>query len=73
MSVEIVPFEAEAHLVAQIEHPHNVPLIDYWRDPDSAYLVMRWLRGGTLERRLDDGFRVAPSPGPVSAQSQRRS
>lgn len=48
-------FEAEAHLVAAIEHPHVVPLIDFWRDPDSAYLVMRWLRGGTLERRLDDG------------------
>ena len=48
-------FEAEAHLVARIEHPHIVPLIDFWRDPDSAYLVMRWLRGGTLERRLDDG------------------
>lgn len=48
-------FEAEAHLVARIEHPHVVPLIDYWRDPDSAYLVMRWLRGGTLERLLDDG------------------
>lgn len=48
-------FEAEAHLVARLEHPHIVPLIDFWRDPDSAYLVMRWLRGGTLERRLDDG------------------
>ncbi len=48
-------FEAEAHLVARIEHPYIVPLIDYWRDPDSAYLVMRWLKGGTLERRLDDG------------------
>ncbi|MFW2382374.1 MAG: protein kinase domain-containing protein [Acidimicrobiales bacterium] len=48
-------FEAEAHLVARIEHPHIVPLIDFWRDPDSAYLVMRWLGGGTLERRLDDG------------------
>ena len=48
-------FEAEAHLVARIEHPHIVPLIDYWRDPDGAYLVMRWLPGGTLERRLDDG------------------
>ena len=48
-------FEAEAHLVARLEHPHIVPLIDFWREPDSAYLVMRWLRGGTLERRLDDG------------------
>lgn len=48
-------FEAEAHLVARIEHPHIVPLIDFWRDPDSAYLVMRSLKGGTLERLLDDG------------------
>lgn len=48
-------FEAEARLVARLEHPHIVPLIDFWRDPDSAYLVMRWLRGGTLERRMDDG------------------
>lgn len=48
-------FEAEAQLVARLEHPHIVPLIDFWREPDSAYLVMRWLGGGTLERRLDDG------------------
>ncbi|MEM8745228.1 MAG: BTAD domain-containing putative transcriptional regulator [Actinomycetota bacterium] len=45
-------FEAEAQLVARVEHPHIVPLIDFWRDPDSAYLVMRWLPGGTLEDRL---------------------
>jgi WD40 repeat protein/DNA-binding SARP family transcriptional activator len=36
-------FEAEARLVAQLEHPHIVPLFDYWRDPDGAYLVMRLL------------------------------
>ena len=48
-------FEVEAQTVARIEHPHIVPLIDFWRDPDAAYLVMRWLGGGTLERRLDDG------------------
>ena len=47
-------FEAEAHLVAQLEHPHIVPLYDYWREPDSAYLVMRLLSGGTLDRRLVD-------------------
>jgi serine/threonine protein kinase len=48
-------FAAEAHLVARIEHPHVVPLIDFWRDPDSAYLVMRLMCGGTLEQRLEDG------------------
>ncbi len=42
-------FETEAHLVARLEHPHIVPLIDYWREPGSAYLVMRLLRGGNLE------------------------
>ncbi|HEX5690487.1 MAG TPA: protein kinase, partial [Roseiflexaceae bacterium] len=41
-------FEAEAQIVARLEHPHIVPLYDYWREPDSAYLVMRWLRGGSL-------------------------
>jgi len=44
--------EAEAHLVARLEHPHIVPLYDYWREPDRACLVLRYLRGGTLEARL---------------------
>ncbi len=48
-------FEAEARMVAHIEHPHVVPLYDYWREPDRAYLVMRWMTGGSLETRLDDG------------------
>jgi DNA-binding SARP family transcriptional activator len=36
-------FEADARLVAQLEHPHIVPLLDYWRDPTGAYLVTRWM------------------------------
>ncbi len=45
-------FESEAQLVARLEHPHIVPLYDFWRDPDGAYLVMRWLRGGSLRDAL---------------------
>ena len=41
-------FETEAQLVARLEHPYIVPLYDYWRDPNGAYLVMRYLRGGNL-------------------------
>ncbi len=48
-------FEAEAQTVARLEHPHIVPLYDYWREPDNAYLVMRWLRGGSLAARLAGG------------------
>src|SRR5688572_22651961 len=48
-------FETEAQLVARLEHPHITPLYDYWRDPDGAYLVMRWLRGGSLREALVNG------------------
>jgi WD40 repeat protein/serine/threonine protein kinase len=48
-------FEVEAQLIARLEHPHIVPLYDYWRDPSGAYLVMRWLRGGSLQADLTRG------------------
>ena len=48
-------FEAEARIIARLEHPHIVPLYDYWREPDGAFLVMRWLRGGNLGTRLQKG------------------
>ncbi len=48
-------FEAEAQLIARLEHPHIVPLYDYWREPGAAYLIMRFLRGGSLEELLKRG------------------
>src|SRR6476659_6609472 len=48
-------FEAEAQLVARLEHPYIVPLYDYWREPGVAYLVMRLLRGGSLHDLLQQG------------------
>ncbi len=47
--------ETEARFVARLEHPHIVPLYDYWRDTSGAYLVMRWLRAGSLQTRLKQG------------------
>src|SRR5947208_11849304 len=46
-------FEAEARLIARLEHPFIVPLFDYWREPDGAYLVMRFFPAGSLRRLLD--------------------
>ena len=48
-------FEAEAQLVARIEHPHVVPLYDFWRRPGGAFLVFRLLRGGSLADRETAG------------------
>lgn len=41
-------FEARARAIAQLEHPRIVGLLDYWRDPRGAYLVMPFKRGGSL-------------------------
>ncbi|HEY7584678.1 MAG TPA: BTAD domain-containing putative transcriptional regulator, partial [Acidimicrobiia bacterium] len=48
-------FEAEAQVVARLEHPHIVTLFDFWRDPDGAYLVMPYMRGGNLAETLRRG------------------
>ncbi len=45
-------FESGAERIAALQHDHIVPLYDYWREPGSAYLVTRWLRGGDLETAL---------------------
>jgi WD40 repeat protein/serine/threonine protein kinase len=45
-------FEAEARIIARLEHLHIVTLYDYWRDPTGAYLIMRWLKGGSLRDYL---------------------
>lgn len=50
-------FEMEAQLVARLEHPHIVPLYDYWRDAGGAYLVFRLLTGGNAEDALVTGGR----------------
>ncbi len=54
-------FEAEAQLVARLEHPHIVPLYDYWREPSVAYLVMRLLRGGSVQSLLRNGTALPPA------------
>jgi serine/threonine protein kinase len=41
-------FEADAELVARLEHPHVVPVYDYWREPGAAYLVTPVFRRGNL-------------------------
>jgi WD40 repeat protein/DNA-binding SARP family transcriptional activator/class 3 adenylate cyclase len=41
-------FEADAQAIAVLEHPHIAPIYDYWREPGRAFIVSRYLRGGSL-------------------------
>ena len=48
-------FEREAALAASLQHPHILPLWEYGEQEDMPYLVMPYVRGGTLQERLERG------------------
>lgn len=48
-------FEAETKTVARLEHPHIVPLYDFWREPDGAFVVMHYYPRGNLASVLEGG------------------
>ena len=41
--------------MARLEHPHILPIYDYWREPNAAYFVTRLVREGNLQRFLKNG------------------
>ncbi|MGK2881312.1 MAG: serine/threonine-protein kinase [Mycobacterium sp.] len=50
-------FDAEARLLAAIDHPHVVPVYDYIVHEDLCLLVMELLPGGTVSQRFStQGF-----------------
>ncbi|MDX2382370.1 MAG: BTAD domain-containing putative transcriptional regulator, partial [Acidimicrobiia bacterium] len=50
----VARFDSEAQLVSRLEHPHIVPLYDFWREPGGAFMVMRLL-SSDLTSVLDAG------------------
>jgi WD40 repeat protein/serine/threonine protein kinase len=47
-------FEVEAQVIARLENPFIVPLFDYWRDPEGAFLVIRCFPS-SLQRSIERG------------------
>lgn len=45
-------FEREARIIATIEHPAIVPIYDYGEEDGQPFLVMRFMKGGSLGKRL---------------------
>jgi serine/threonine protein kinase/WD40 repeat protein len=48
-------FETEARVIARLAHPRIVPLIDFWRDAEGAYLVLQYMPGRSVGDALERG------------------
>lgn len=48
-------FGREAQVIARLQHPHILPVIDYGREDKIIYIVMQLVGGGSLDDRLARG------------------
>jgi serine/threonine protein kinase len=48
-------FEREAEVLRGLEHPHIVPILDFGEEGGLAYIVMPFMKVGTLSDYLDNG------------------
>lgn len=48
-------FEREAQTIAALDHPAIVPVYDFGEENGQPYLVMRYMPGGSLADRLEQG------------------
>lgn len=48
-------FEREAQTIAQLEHPHILPIYDFGEFEGQLYIVMRYVTGGSLEELVAVG------------------
>jgi hypothetical protein len=51
----VTRFKQEASLIAQLEHPHILPVFDFGQDGALLFIVMRLVKGENLDQRLREG------------------
>ena len=52
-------FRREAKAIASLEHPAIVPVYDYGEEDEKAFLVMRYMGGGTLLQKIQQSGRIS--------------
>ncbi len=56
--VEVEKFLAEARIIARLEHPHIIRILDFDQAQDIPFLVMSYAPNGTLRGRHPKGTRL---------------
>ncbi len=51
----IARFQREAQTIAKLEHPAIVPVYDFGDENGQPYIVMRYMSGGSLSERIQQG------------------
>src|SRR5690348_5618283 len=55
---DVEPFLAEARLIAHLEHPHIIHILDFDVEQEMPFLVMSYAPNGTLRQRHPKGTRL---------------
>lgn len=61
-------FEFEAQTIASLEHATIVPIYDFGQHEGQSFIVMRYMPGGSLEDRLEQGAMTLKEIAPVIAR-----
>ena len=54
-------FAQEVEVIAQLQHPQIIPVYDFGEHDDQIYIVMAYIRGGTLADRIDQAPNGSPN------------
>jgi serine/threonine protein kinase len=54
-------FTQEVDVIAHLQHPHIIPIYDFGQHEEDLYIVMAYLRGGTLADRIDKSPQGMPA------------
>ena len=58
-SSDVLDFRNEARMIAHLEHPHIVQVLDFGVEDNTPFLVMAYAPGGTLRQRHARGVPLA--------------
>ena len=53
-------FNKEVEVIAHLQHPQIIPVYDFGEQGDEIYIVMAYMRGGTLAERIDKAPKGLP-------------